>query len=192
MHISLFGGSFNPPHLGHQIVINQAFELIPKLEKIWLLPDYQHAFAKNSDLAPVKHRLTMTKMLETSQVRTQTCKLDQKMPGYTLTAVHYLQTKYPQHQFSCLIGSDQLKVFTQWHQYQKLLKLIPFYVYPRAGFPLKPLFPNMTALTHPLQIITNISSTTIRQRLQAKLAIKHLIPAPVLKYINQHHLYQPA
>ena len=61
MHILLFGSPFNPPHLGHQIVIRQAFELIQDFDELWLLPNYRHAFGK--DLAPVADRLAMCQLL---------------------------------------------------------------------------------------------------------------------------------
>ena len=192
MHITLFGGSFNPTHLGHQLVITQAFELIPNLDELWLLPDYQHSFSKDSDLAPVKHRLAMTKMLENTNIKTQTCTIDNKMSGNTIEHLTFLKKKYPQHQFSFLMGSDNLQSFTQWPSWKQLLQLMPFYIYPRPSFSTKSLHPGMKALTHPLQIISNISSTMVRNRLKQSLTIKHLVPPSVAKYIKQNNLYQPA
>src|SRR3989344_5922629 len=97
MNITLFGGSFNPPHLGHQIVLAQAFELIPHLDQIWLLPEYQHSFAKNTHLAPVKHRLAMVKLFENlstnRRIKLQTCCLDQKMSGNTIEHITCLKAK---------------------------------------------------------------------------------------------------
>ncbi|MEA3355607.1 MAG: nicotinate (nicotinamide) nucleotide adenylyltransferase [Patescibacteria group bacterium] len=189
MNITLFGGSFNPPHLGHQIVINQAFELIPNIDELWLLPDYTHAFSKNEKLISPQHRLTMAKILENHKIKTNTCTYDQKMPGNTILHITYLQKKFPQHQFSFLIGSDNLPTFNKWAQYKKLLKLMPFYVYPRTPHPFKPLYKNMYPLKHPLQIITNISSTTIRQRIKNKLSTKHLLPKKIADYIKTNQLY---
>ena len=189
MNITLFGGSFNPPHIGHQLVMTQTFELIPHLKEIWLLPDYQHSFPSKTSLTPFKHRLAMTKMLENHKIKTQTCVIDQKMTGNTIEHITFLKKKYPQHQFSFLMGSDNLATFTQWPQWQQLLKTMPFYIYPRVGFPLKSLKKNMHPLEHPLQIITNISSTMVRNRLKTNLTIKHLVPSKVAQYIKTHQLY---
>ena len=104
MNITLFGGSFNPPHLGHQIVLDQAFQLIPKLDQIWLLPDYQHSFSKNKFFIPVSHRLKLAKLLTSEKIKLQTCVIDHKMSGQTIDHIRYLQTTYPQHQFSFLLG----------------------------------------------------------------------------------------
>jgi nicotinate-nucleotide adenylyltransferase len=198
MNITLFGGSFNPPHIGHQVVISQAFELIKGLDELWLLPDYKHSFFKGKLFTDSQHRLAMTKMLETptsprlrgaSHVKTQTCCLDQQMTGYTIDHLTYLTKKYPKHKFSFLLGSDNLKSFHKWHEYKKLLKLLHFYVYPRANCPFKPLYPNMEPLEHPMQAITNISSTMIRNKLKNKLPINHLVPASIANYLKTNSLY---
>ncbi|MCG2691921.1 hypothetical protein L6272_03775, partial [Microgenomates group bacterium] len=122
MNITLFGGSFNPPHLGHEIVLKQIFQLklIPNLDQIWLLPEYQHSFAKNTDLAPVKHRLAMAKFLLGPKIKLQTCCIDKQMSGNTIEHITYLKNKFPRHQFSFLMGSDNLAGFTKWPQWQKL------------------------------------------------------------------------
>jgi len=188
MNITLFGGSFNPPHLGHQIVINQAFEFIKDLDEIWLLIENQHSFDKT--LALAQHRLQMTKTLLNGKIKLQTCCLDQQLSGNTIDHLSFLQKTYPQHNFSFLLGSDNLKQFHQWPQYKTLLKKMTFYIYPRAGFPLKPLYQGMKAIEHPLQIITNISSTIVRQRLQNDLSIKNLVHPAVAQYIKAQKLYQ--
>lgn len=196
MNITLFGGSFNPPHLGHQIVISQAFELIKDIDELWLLPDYQHAFSKGKNFIDAKHRLVMTKMLETNKVRTETCTFDNKMSGNTISHITHLKQKHPKHQFSFLMGSDNIKNFHRWPKHQDLLKIMTFYIYPRAGssrqkadHPFKPLYKNMKPLEHPLQVITNISSTIIRKRVQKNLPINHLLPENISNYIKNNNLY---
>ena len=192
MNITIFGGSFNPPTLGHRIVIDQAFELITGLEQIWLLPDYQHSFAKNNDLAPASDRLAMARMLEREKVKVESSCIDNKMSGNTIEHVTYLKNKYTRHHFSFLMGSDNLKTFRLWPEWQALLRLMVFYVYPRAGYPMKPLCHNMVPLTHPLQIVTNISSTLVRQRIQQNLSWEQLVPPGVAEYIRQKRLFLTA
>lgn len=197
MNITIFGGSFNPPHLGHEIVLKQIFalKLIPNLDQIWLLPEYQHSFAKNTDLAPVTHRLAMTKLLihPTSPrlrgVKIETCCIDKEMSGNTIEHITYLKNKFPQHQFSFLMGSDNLASFHCWPKYKTLLKLMPFYIYPRLGCPFKPLYPNMKPLTHPQQTITNISSTMVRRRISQGLPVEHLLPREINRYLTLNLLY---
>jgi len=189
MNITLFGGSFNPPHLGHQIVLDQAFQLIPNLDQIWLLPDYQHSFSKNKFFIPVSHRLKLAKLLTSDKIKLQTCVIDHKMSGQTIDHIRYLKTTYPQHKFSFLLGSDNLTDFHLWDDYQLLPKLIPFYVYPRAGYDFKPLYPNITPLINKNQVITNISSTMIRNRLKNNLKIDYLLPPKISNYLKQNSLF---
>jgi nicotinate-nucleotide adenylyltransferase len=191
MHITLFGGSFNPPHLGHAIVLEQIckLKLIKPLDEIWLLPEYQHSFAKNIALIPASHRLAMTRFLLRPKVKLQTCCIDKKMSGNTIDHITYLKKTFPRHQFSFLLGSDNLKTFDLWPQWQTLLRLMPFYIYPRKGFDFKPLYPNMMPLTDSRQIITDISSTMVRNLIRQSLPWEHLVPPEIAGYILTHQLY---
>ena len=209
MNITLFGGAFNPPHLGHLIVIHQAFELIPGIDELWILPCYQHTFLK--DLSPANHRLEMSRFLVgnlspdiKSRVKICPIEIDLKLSGETYEALKKLksETKYLKQKmnlsshysllsphYSFLMGTDQLKSFKRWGNWEKLLKEMPFYIYPRAGYANHITFPNMTILESPTQIVTNISSTLIRERIQNSQQIAHLLPASVLKYLRVNKLY---
>jgi nicotinate-nucleotide adenylyltransferase len=193
MNITLFGGSFNPPHLGHLIVIHQASELIPDMDQLWVLPAYRHTFQKN--LAPAQHRLEMCQRLVdeankfSSGVKLSRLEVDNKLSGETYEAVRLLKKESPKHSFSFLMGSDQLKSFKKWGNWTKLLEQMPFFVYPRAGYKNRIGFPNMTLLHSATQVVTNISSTLIRERIKKALPISHLLPDQVLKYSRIHKLY---
>ncbi|OGV90756.1 nicotinate (nicotinamide) nucleotide adenylyltransferase [Microgenomates group bacterium RIFCSPLOWO2_01_FULL_46_13] len=194
MQIVLFGGSFNPPHLGHLLVIEQAFELIGKIDELWLLPAFKHTFQK--ELAPASDRLAMAELLIAEladgvkkRTRLETIECDKRLSGETLETVNILYKMYPGKTFSFLMGSDQLPTFTKWGHYQELLKLLPFYVYPRSGSHNSITYPNMTLLQSPTQVVTNLSSTIIRERLQQHLSIAKLVPKAVANYINSIQLY---
>jgi len=193
MNIVLFGGSFNPPHLGHQIVLTQAFELIPNVDEVWLLPTHHHTFGKHHQYASDHHRLAMTKYLLSDKVKLCPIEIDLKLSGETIDTIHQLKShpKYsiPNTKYSFLMGSDNLPSFTKWGSWEKLLDELPFFVYPRAGFPFQPLYDHMTPLESPLQVVTNISSTLIRNRLQKNLPIHHLVPPSIEQYITSHNLY---
>ncbi len=197
MNIVLFGGSFNPPHLGHKIIIAQAFELIPDLDELWILPCFRHTFQKN--LAPAKDRLAMCQLLLDNlapdiktKVRLETVEIDKRLSGETLEALHILKKNYPQNKFSFLMGTDQLGSFNKWKNWEKLIQELPFYIYPRAGYSNSLKFPNMTLLSSPTQVVTNLSSTLIRQRLEKNLPINHLIPKTIYNYIKTKRLYEKA
>ena len=192
--IVLFGGAFNPPHLGHLIIIQQAFELIPKIAQLWVLPCYQHTFQK--ELVSAKHRLHLAQLLIEqlppiliNKVRLETIEHDYQLSGETYEALQLLKKQYSQHQFVFLMGSDQLKSFKKWGNWQKLLKAIPFYVYPRSGYQNHINFPNMQLLKSETQVITNLSSTLIRKRVGEKLPLTNLAPKTIINYLKKHQLY---
>lgn len=194
MNITIFGGSFNPPTLGHQVVLEQILKLhlIPGLDEIWLLPEYQHSFAKNQTLIEPKHRLAMLHLLTRSRVQMKQDLIDQKMSGNTIEHISYLKKTYPQHRFSFLLGSDNLKTFDLWPRWQKLLQLMTFYVYPRKSFPFKPLYPNMVPLTHPKQKVSAISSTMVREKIERGEDWEKLVPPAVADYIRKKRLFLTA
>lgn len=201
MNILLFGGSFNPPHLGHEIVIRQAFELIPTIDELWLLPTYNHAFGK--DLAPAPHRLAMCHLLKNSLGRqfadiVKVCpiEIDYQTNGSTYHTLQLLKRENEpsnyrtiEKTFSFLMGSDQLPTFDKWEHYQQLLEQMPFYIYPRGSHRYHVTYQNMTLLESPTQIITNISSTLVRDRLKNHLPVDHIIPTNIAEYITNHGLY---
>ena len=195
MNITLFGGSFNPPHIAHLIVMQQALELIPDNDEVWLLPAYKHTFQK--ELADFPHRLKMCKTLlmqfdqyTQRKVRMETIECDQKLSGETYETITLLKEKHPDNNFSFLMGSDQLPHFNKWGNYDQLLKLIHFYIYPRAGHSHPIEYDNMTILHSESQVITNISSTIVRDRISASLPINHLVPQALVDYISVEQLYK--
>src|SRR4030042_5136797 len=104
MKIILFGGAFNPPHLGHLLVIQQAFELIDNFDELWLLPDYQSTFLK--PLINSTHRLKMIDLLIKqlpltihNKVKLEALVVDQKLSGETYVALQHLKKQFPQHSF---------------------------------------------------------------------------------------------
>lgn len=195
MQITLFGGSFNPPHLGHLLVISQAFELIDNIDQLWVMPCFRHTFDKN--LAPSQDRLLLTKALLKNldkklknKVFLQTIEIDQQLSGETYETLQILKEKFPKNNFSFLMGADQLPGFKKWGSWQKLLNQMPFYIYPRNGYVNNLEYKNMRLLKSQNQIITNLSSTLIRERVKNKLSLNNLTPTAIINYINKHHLYE--
>lgn len=186
MHIGLLGGSFNPPHIGHVLVVRQVLDFTP-LNKIWLLPAYRHTFDK--PLAPHADRLAMTKLITEDRVEVSALEIDNQLDGNTINLVPILKKRFMKDKFTFIIGSDQLSTFTKWGEWRTLLKLLNFLVVPRAGYPQRPLYQNMKVLKHPLLVTTNISSSMVRQRVKKGLPIAHFVPKTVETYIKKKGLY---
>lgn len=189
MKIAIFGGAFDPPHVGHLKVVRNFLQL-NLVDEVWFLPVKDHAFAKK--MASEVDRLAMLELLVSrhlSALPVLICREELEQPGMSITyqTLKALSTQHPEHQFSFLLGSDNLKSFHQWHDYKKLLQDFSFYVYPRIGFDFGPLRPGMTALKNLEEMA--ISSTEVKRRLLAKSDTTDLISPEIAEYLRTHHLY---
>lgn len=187
MNIALFGGAFDPPHLGHaQVVSSLLQEQIA--EEVWYLPVKNHHFAKQ--MSSVEKRIEMLELVVGNQtaVKIELYETQQEGVNYTYRTMMALQQQYPEHTFSFVIGSDNLAGYHRWLEKHPLLLDLPFYVYPREGFLFEPLYPNMTPLAG-METVT-VSSTDIRARVQAGESISGLVLPEVERYIEKHQLYR--
>lgn len=194
MKIALFGAAFDPPHLGHLTV---AVSVLHQnlADQIWLVPAKQHAFGKL--LSDPQNRLQLLSLLVASirqqypdladKIKISTYELDQAGTSYTYQTLQALQANFPHDQFVFVMGSDNLARFNEWQE-QSVLAQFPFYIYPRTGYPLEPLWPNMTLMTGVETVA--ISSTLIREKIQRGETIHDLVPEQIEEYIKQNHLYQ--
>jgi nicotinate-nucleotide adenylyltransferase len=199
MKVMLFGGSFNPPHLGHQQMAKAVLKAA-LADQLWYLPVGKHDFAK--EVVSAEQRLEMLKLILPKigeaffgQMRIEDCEIRYFETSYTATTLDYLSARYPEHQFSFLMGSDNLVKFHLWYDqlgrnYQYLLDHYPIYVYPRVNFPLKPLYKNMIPLFD-LQAV-EASSTQVREALSNeanKTDLKKLLDERIINYIRKQQLY---
>ncbi len=184
MKIGLFGGAFNPPHLGHLMIAQQVLDFTDT-DEVWFVPNYGQLPPK--PVEAVAHRLAMTRLLSLDRTRVSTIEIDNKLDGDTIHLLPYLPVE---HEFRFIIGSDQLPTLHLWGNYKELLSKLPFLVFPRYGFPNEPLYPNMTVITHEDLIGSNISSTKIRNRVGSGLSVEQFVPSLVASYIDAHGLYR--
>jgi nicotinate-nucleotide adenylyltransferase len=187
--IGIFGGSFDPPHLGHLVMALAAREILD-LRAVWIVPAYQHPCnKKNSDF---NLRLKMLALLFRScaktwvQIRTDERKIwKKKQPNYTVDTVCYYKKKYPGKKFVLILGSDLWKDMAKWKDYERLARALPIFVFPRPGTKLSA---NRSRIT--VKIMTpNISSTMIRALVRKKIPFSHLTGEPVAACIAEHKLY---
>lgn len=194
MQIAIFGGSFNPPHFGHQIISQQVLQFTP-VKEVWLTPCYTHTFDKQ--LASSQHRAEMTKMITKKNIKYSHAEIENQLSGETIDLMNLLKNQYPEHDFSFVLGSDNLKKFKQWQDWDKLVSQHTFYIFPRPGFDYQLKNYNLDNPEYKFKLIknsllvkSNISSTIIRQRIKNNLSIRNLVPNKVRKYIKQKNLYE--
>jgi len=154
--VALFGGSFDPPHIGHEHIVQRALE-VEFIDKVIVMPTYLNPF-KSQFHAPAEVRLQWLREIFSSyknvEVSDFEVKLQRKVPS--IESVHFLLEKYKK--VYLIIGADNLSSLSQWENYETLQQLVTFLVAKRDGINI----PNDYSV---LEIEENISSTVLRKDL---------------------------
>lgn len=185
MRVAFFGGSFNPPHVGH--VLAAAYARTIGFERVLAVVVRQHAFGKR--LAPFNDRLSMARLAFAAVEGVDVSDVEAALPvpNYTLQTVKHLQRENPDWKLRLLVGSDTLGTWHQWHGAAQLQRLAPPFVLGRAGYPTPQGLPN---------VLPEVSSSEIRQRLQRQQRpfsddwLSRRLPAAVLDWIAERDLYR--
>ena len=195
--IGVFGGAFDPPHLGHMELAQAAVEQF-SLDRLVVLPTGL-AWHKSRALTPATHRVAMAELAfaELPQAVVDPRETLRAGPSYTVDTLRELQAENPQAQLYLLIGEDQARALTTWHDWEDLPKLAIICVAARADSTgakgqfdaLKAQFPGLTVIHMPPR---ELSATYLRQRAAAGQSLIPLVFESVARYIDQHHLYQSA
>lgn len=190
MKTGLFFGSFNPVHTGHLLIANYFLEFTG-LDNIWFVVSPQNPFKQNGELLDEKIRLHMLKLATEDETRFIASDIEFNLdrPSYTVNTLRYLRSKHPDMHFYPIIGGDNLQSFHLWKDYEEILTYHELYVYRRAGFHENPLLANHPTIRLFEVPLLNISSTYIREMLQAGKSIHYMVPDEVRNYIEEHHLY---
>lgn len=191
MHIALFGGSFNPPHIAHLIVAEVARDQFG-FDAVWWIPNATPPHKTNDQLAPASHRLAMTRAAIANHDSFSVCGIEVERPGvsYTVDTVRTLTEQHPDAQFSLLIGSDSLDTFHTWRAPDTIAELIELVVYKRPGGlgdVAAPRFANQARYVAAPML--EVSSTEVRQRCREGRSIRYMVPPPVQAHIHKHGLY---
>jgi nicotinate-nucleotide adenylyltransferase len=182
MQVAFFGGSFDPPHVGH--VLAAAYVLSTgQVAKVVCVPVFSHAFAK--PLTDFEQRVTMTRraMQPLPAVEVSEIEREQPAPNYTLHTLRALRAQHPDWQLRLMVGSDVFAEQQKWKDFEEVVKLAPPLVLARAGVP---------GTTD--AVLPQVSSSQVRSLLQqggpdsARLAT--LVPHEVLEHITAHGLYR--
>ncbi|HEY0455082.1 MAG TPA: nicotinate (nicotinamide) nucleotide adenylyltransferase [Verrucomicrobiae bacterium] len=187
--IGLFGGSFDPVHLGHLLVAEAALEEIG-LERLFFIPAAQSPFKPGSIPAPAPARLKMLRLALAGQTRCEVDLQEIERGGisYTIETVRYYSQRYPGAELYYLIGADHIPQLPKWREAETLSKLVEFVVIPRPGQVQMP-GPTGFRLSFLRGFPLGISSSQIRARVQAGQPLKWLVPDAVEEAIRNNGLY---
>ena len=180
MRVAIFGGSFNPPHLAHQMAALYVLETAP-VDELWMVPAFQHPFGKA--LAPFAHRLAMCELAAAAlgpRVKVSAVERDLGLESRTLRTVRRLEHDFPGHAFSLVIGADLLPELPSWHESAELRRSVPLVVVGRAGF----------ESGDGRLALPRVSSSDVRAALAAGRSVEGLVSRSIIDYIASHGLYQ--
>ncbi|WP_299249201.1 nicotinate (nicotinamide) nucleotide adenylyltransferase [uncultured Lacinutrix sp.] len=192
MNIGLYFGSFNPIHIGHLIIANQLVEN-SDLDQIWFVVTPHNPFKKKSSLLDNFQRLEMVHLAtkDYDKLKESNIEFNLPQPNYTINTLTYLQEKHPNHEFSLIMGEDNLKSFHKWKNYEIILENHNIYVYPRIS---KGAVDNQFTgheKIHKVDApIMEISSTLIRNAIKEGKNIKPLLPKNVWEYLDLMNFYK--
>lgn len=190
MKIGLYFGSFNPLHVGHLMVAEQARSQA-QLDRVWFVVSPQNPFKAKENLLPEYHRLRMVEVAieDNHGFYASNVEFFLPKPSYTIDTLLHLFEKYPSYTFSLIMGADNLKYLHKWKNYEAILNNYTLLVYPREGK-----MPNTAFDTHPNVRIfdapeIDLSATYIRENLRLGRSIRYLVPHAVWEYIAENRLY---
>lgn len=183
--VGILGGTFNPPHLGHLIMGNEALHAAG-LDEVRFMPNYI-APHKEVSGADAKQRLEMTRLAISghSQFRLEDFEINGGGVSYTFDTISAMIEKEPESEFYFIIGGDSVEALKTWHRIDELVELVRFIGIKRPGFNHQSKFP--------VQMIDSpeihLSSTLLRERVAAGQTIDFLVPEKTAAYIRKERLY---
>lgn len=192
MKIGLYFGTFNPIHIGHLIIANHMAEY-SDLNQIWMVVTPHNPLKKKEHLLDDYKRLNLVALATEDFPKIKPSDIEFKLPqpNYTVNTLAHLQDKFPQHEFSLIMGEDNLKSLHKWKNYEVILENHDIYVYPRISSETATLdLKNHPRIHHVDAPIVEISSTFIRESIKNRKNIQPLIPYKVWEYIDYNNLYK--
>ncbi len=192
--IGILGGAFDPVHLGHISLAEDAFlELL--LDEVWFMPSAQSPLKEGEPGLSAEARLELLEACVKChpKFKLETCEVERGGVSYTYDTVCDLVEKYPTYSFYWIIGGDQVAQLANWRDIEDLAKLIQFIVITRPGFDVKEHLPSIRGLAcHPVQSRNlEISSTLVRERISQGDSFKDLLPKSVAELIVNRDYYKP-
>lgn len=184
--VALFGGSFNPPHVGHVLAVAYVLS-VGLVERVLVVPVFEHPLGKR--LAPFEHRLEMSRRAFGWLPGVEVSSIEERLgaPSRTLRTVVALEAEHPEWRLRLLVGSDITREIEKWHAFEEIERRAPPLVLPRAG--------SSTAEGAPA-LLPEVSSTSVRQLLERSargealsVELGALVPKTVLDHIAEHALY---
>lgn len=189
MKHGIYGGSFDPVHLGHLLVAQAAVEELG-LDRLFFIPAAQSPFKPENQPAPAAVRLQLLRLALAGRMNCEVDDQEIRRGGvsYTIETLRDYARRFPKAELFYLIGADNAAKLNEWREAGELAKLAEFVAVPRPGGA-APIFPapfrGRTLKGFPL----GVSSSQIRARVKAGLPVDHLVPPSVAEAIHMARIY---
>jgi nicotinate-nucleotide adenylyltransferase len=196
MKVGIFGGTFDPIHIGHMIMVEQALEMAG-LDQVWLIPAPSPPHKQGKSITDARHRLKMTELAaaDNPRLRVSRIEMERSGPSYTVDTVKALTRQYPEYQFFLIIGGDMILDLPRWHRIEEILETVEVIGLLRKGIEWnEEKLPNwikdrLHLITEGVQL--DLSSSLIRKKAAQGQSIRYLVPEPVRRYMEEHTIYEP-
>ena len=192
MKIGIFGGSFDPIHIGHAIIAQHIISS-GAVDRLWFMvsPVNPLKVDKERQVADTD-RLRMVEMVSRPMegVETSAFEFTMSRPSYTIDTLNALQEKFPDDEFYLVIGADNWTMFGKWRNSTEILEKYHLLIYPRLGYEVvipEELKAQVALVDAP---VIELSSTEIRERLAEGKSVRYYVPDEVAQYIDRKNLYK--
>ena len=176
--IGVFGGSFDPPHVGHVLAVSYALTVAP-IDAVIVVPTFRHPFGKA--MAPYADRVAMAELALASLRGVSVSRVEEELGGesYTVRTLEALHGRMPGVTLRLLVGADVLPDTPRWREWDRIVTLAPPFVIGRTGSESVLETPDLPA----------VSSTDVRGRYAMGASVERLVPRAVDAYVRAHGLY---
>jgi nicotinate-nucleotide adenylyltransferase len=191
MNIGIFGGTFDPPHIGHLIVADDVRHAL-KLDRILFVPASRPPHKRDRKMSPGELRLKLVQRAVAGSPRFRVSDLEITRGGvsYTVDTLEELHRRHPHDALFLLVGMDNLLTFHTWKSPERIIELAKIVAMTRPGFSVSrvPKALARRTIVCPVPEI-GVSSSDIRRRVRTGKPFRHLVPEPVYEYIVLHRMY---
>ena len=195
MRLGVFGGTFDPPHVGHLLAAVDAVEALT-LDRLLFVPAAQQPLKVGCESAAPEHRLAMARLLAGDDPRfgVDPIEIDRAGLSYTVDTLGELTRRLPGAELFFLVGADALATFPRWREPRRVLELARLVVLRRASDDVElPAMMREAPHREPIVLASrrvDVSSTEVRARVRAGLSIRGFVPDAVAAYVAQARLYR--
>lgn len=186
--VGILGGTFNPPHLGHLIIAEQVKDQLD-LDRILFMPTAEppHSSTEKKTISSnLRVEMLDLALIDNPDFEIELIEVEQGGKNYSFDTMKALTDLYPGVEFYFIIGGDMIADLPTWHRIDELVELVQFVGIERPGFIADTDYPIIMVDT----TVTDISSSTIRDKVSRGCSIKYLVPTAVKEYIELEGLYK--